>query len=104
MDIYRYGAQTVPALASARFISRQIIQTQVNELKKEGYMRTEKNPEHKRSVLINLTGEGRRVVQKMIDDENAYIEQLGWLPDASELSTCRQVLDAIYEHLNVDAK
>ena len=52
MDL-RHGPQTVPALAATRFISRQIIQTQVNELK--GRSRLENNPEHKRSMLIALT-------------------------------------------------
>jgi len=103
MDLHRYGPQTVPALASARFISRQIIQTQVNELKKAGYLRAEKNPEHKRSVLIVLTAAGQALVETMIESENDFIEQLGWLPDVKDLSTCRQVLDSIYDRLDVEA-
>ncbi len=102
MDLHRYGPQTVPALASARFISRQIIQTQVNELKKEGYMTTKPNPEHKRSVLIALTAKGQREVQDMVARENEFIEQVGWLPDASELATCKKVLDEIYEKLAIE--
>jgi DNA-binding MarR family transcriptional regulator len=100
MDLHRNGPQTVPALASARFISRQIIQTQVNELKKEGYLKSEPNPEHKRSVLITLTASGKATVKQMIKAENAYMEHLGWLPDADGVRTCRAVLDEIYERLD----
>jgi DNA-binding MarR family transcriptional regulator len=102
MDLHRNGAQTVPALAAARFISRQIIQTQVNELKQEGYLQTAPNPEHKRSVLITLTACGKAMVKKMIQAENAYIENLGWLPDSDGVRTCQQVLDEIYERLDDD--
>jgi len=99
MDLHRYGAQTVPALASARCISRQITQTQVNDLKAEGLVTAKRNPEHKRSVLIDLTTKGRRCVDAMIARENAFMEQLDWLPEADELATCRRVLDRIYAEL-----
>lgn len=99
MDLRRYGSQTVPALAASRFISRQIIQTQVNELKKEGLVQAEQNPEHKRSVLIALTNEGDALVDSMVARENEFIAQLGWLPEPAALSGCQQVLDEIYERL-----
>ena len=103
MDLNRNGPQTVPALAAARFISRQIIQTQVNELKVEGYLKASPNPEHKRSVLIALTPTGKAMVKKMIEAENKFIRKLGWLPKAEEVSTCQSVLDEIYERLDQDA-
>ena len=99
MDLRRYGPQTVPALAASRFISRQIIQTQVNELKKEGLVSSEPNPEHKRSMLIKLTGVGDGLLDEMIARENAFIAALGWLPDPNELSRCQGILDEIYEKL-----
>lgn len=101
MDIHRYGPQTVPSLASTRFISRQIIQTQVNDLKKAELLEAKPNPEHKRSVLIALTEKGQREVDAMIARENAFLQELGWLPEPSELGICRQVLDQIYEKLEV---
>lgn len=99
MDLQRYGPQTVPALAAARFISRQIIQTQVNELTELGYTEARDNPEHKRSSLIALTARGGKLVREMTERENAFIQQIGWLPDAQELQICRQVLDAIDDKL-----
>ncbi len=99
MDLRRYGPQTVPDLASARFISRQIIQTQINELKKEGYVEGRSNPEHKRSKLIALTQEGEAFVDAMIAREHDYMDQVDWLPDPEQLHTCVAVLDAIYDKL-----
>ena len=99
MDLRRYGPQTVPALAASRFISRQIIQTQVNELKKVGLVRSEPNPEHKRSVLIKLTDVGDELLDEMIARENTLIATLGWLPDPEKLTQCQDVLDEIHEKL-----
>jgi DNA-binding MarR family transcriptional regulator len=101
MDLHRCGPQTVPALAAARFISRQIIQTQVNDLAQLGYVLATPNPGHKRSSLISLTASGRKLVDQMIVRENALIAELGWLPEAGELATCVKVLDAIHSHLEV---
>lgn len=102
MDLYRIGPQTVPALAASRYISRQIIQTQVNELKREGYLKSIENPEHKRSRLIALTKAGDQLVQSMIRAENAFIDSLGWLPDSRELSQSIRLLDEIYARLDAE--
>ncbi|MGJ8639777.1 MAG: MarR family winged helix-turn-helix transcriptional regulator [Opitutaceae bacterium] len=99
MDIDRDGAQTVPKLAASRYVSRQIIQTQVNELTDGGYLKTKKNPEHKRSSLIDLTASGRNLVKTMQQSESAFINELGWLPESEDLSTCQRVLDEIYGKL-----
>ena len=99
MDLRRYGPQTVPDLAAARFISRQIIQTQVNELSQTGLMEARANPAHKRSKLIALTRKGERLVESMIQNESEYMDRLGWLPASDELEVCVAVLDTINERL-----
>ena len=35
----------------------------------------------------------------MIERENAFIQQVGWLPQAEALQNCRQVLDDISDKL-----
>jgi len=100
LDLQREGPQTVPALAASRYISRQIIQTQVNELKKGGYVEARSNPEHKRSLLIALTTKGEATVAAMIQAEDAYIRKLGWLPEADQLESAIELLDSIYERIN----
>jgi DNA-binding MarR family transcriptional regulator len=87
-------------LAAARCISRQIIQSQVNELKKAGYLQSLANPAHKRSKLISLTDSGQKQVDSMIAVENAFIQELGWLPERAALHECREVLESICERLD----
>ncbi len=99
MDLHRYGPQTVPALAATRFISRQITQTQINELLKAGYVQTRENPGHKRSKLIELTAAGAEFLQELSRREQAFMAEQAWLPDAERLDECIQVLDGIYEQL-----
>lgn len=95
MDLEREGPKTVPSLAAVRYVSRQIIQTQVNELVNAGLAKAKANPEHKRSSLIVLTAKGTKLVKEMAAREDAFIQKLGWLPDAKALRTCIDVLDAI---------
>lgn len=102
MDLRRGGEQTVPALAASRFISRQIIQTQVNELKKAGLVELATNPEHKRSWLVRLTSDGEAFLDSLIEVEMAFMEGLGWLPDVGAIDQCKDFLDTIYERLEVD--
>ena len=101
MDLHRYGPQTVPQLAAERFISRQIIQSQVNELQRSGYLMSQPNPAHKRSSLIALTDSGHRLVRHMIAAEQAYLEKTGWVPDADEVANCIDLLDEIFVRLGV---
>ena len=101
MDIEREGPQTVPMLASLRYVSRQIIQTQVNELLELKYLVSKDNPGHKRSSLIALTRTGKQLVKRMQTAEIEYLKQLKWLPDPDDLSKCLEVLDRIYEKLEV---
>lgn len=99
MDLHRYGPRTVPALAASRCISRQIIQAQVNELKQAGYLESRPNPEHKRSKLIALTPFGQAQVDAMMETENAFLQELDWLPERPVLQDCREVLESICERL-----
>ncbi len=99
MDLHRYGLQTVPTLASQRFISRQITQTQINELLDAGYVQTRENPEHKRSKLIELTPAGVHFLQELSRREQAFMAEQDWLPEVDQLDACIEVLDGIYEQL-----
>jgi DNA-binding MarR family transcriptional regulator len=54
------GPRTVPELARERAVSRQHIQTLVNELAAASLAEARPNPSHRRSPLIALTGEGQR--------------------------------------------
>ncbi|NQY31679.1 MAG: MarR family transcriptional regulator [Coraliomargarita sp.] len=99
MDLQRYGPQTVPALARSRFISRQIIQTQINELVRAGFVESKPNPEHKRSKLIALTDAGIDFLKQLSSRERDYMDSMDWSPDSKEVAGCIATLDEIYEQL-----
>ncbi len=59
--IHEHGAQTVPDIARAKSVTRQHIQTIVDQLLDRGLVEQRANPTHKRSYLIALTRDGRKV-------------------------------------------
>lgn len=63
--LVRYGAQTVPALARARGVTRQHVQEVVDALVDEGLASRMRNPAHARSLLVVATARGEESVRKM---------------------------------------
>ena len=58
--LVRDGAQSVPAIARARLVSRQHIQKLVDELAKKRMVELRPNPAHKTSPLVDVTIQGER--------------------------------------------
>ena len=95
------GPATVPRIARARGVSRQHVQTVVNSFLAHGWAERTTNPEHKRSQLVHLTRDGRRLLREMNRREQRIWRRLdlevkrGDLEAASEvLSHVRQLLDS----------
>jgi DNA-binding MarR family transcriptional regulator len=63
--VSHHGPTTVPEIARARRVTRQHIQTAVNELLALSLMAYEPNPQHRRSHLVALTGAGARTIDEM---------------------------------------
>jgi DNA-binding MarR family transcriptional regulator len=57
-------------------VSRQHIQTLVNELLKLGLVIRKPNPMHKRSRLVGLTPEGHRTISGMLERETELLQDL----------------------------
>ena len=74
--LYHFGPQTVPQMARARPVSRQYIQTLVNELADEGLVGSISNPAHKRSHLVRLTERGEATVEEMIKRQKKIVSRL----------------------------
>jgi DNA-binding MarR family transcriptional regulator len=72
----RFGPQTVPQMARSRPVSRQYIQTIVNQLLDGGYVRFSENPAHKRSPLVNLTERGKDLLDIMSQREEELLSRL----------------------------
>jgi DNA-binding MarR family transcriptional regulator len=62
MSLRKLGLSTVPQLARIREVSRQYVQTSVNELERRGLVALHDNPAHKRSRLVGLTPAGEVLI------------------------------------------
>jgi len=93
--LHRYGPQTVPQIARARFSSRQNIQILINRLKEEGLVEFVTNPEHKRSALVRLTALGHAALVEATAEDAKLSNEL--LPAFSpiELSSATEVLNRL---------
>jgi DNA-binding MarR family transcriptional regulator len=98
--LQRYGPQTVPQIARARFSSRQNIQILINRLKEEGLVEFVGNPDHKRSALVRLTNRGQVAIAQATVEESRLSTEL--LPSFSqtELSYATEVLNKLRKLLD----
>lgn len=88
----RNGPSTVPAIAARRFVSRQHIQSLVNELLERRLVELAENPAHKRSSLVGLTPEGARAIQRMQDREAKVLAGADFGLRASDLRAASHTL------------
>lgn len=63
------GPRTVPELARERQVSRQHVQTVVNDLLAAGLVEASPNPSHRRSPILAVTAEARRRLKLMGERE-----------------------------------
>jgi DNA-binding MarR family transcriptional regulator len=90
-----HGPATVPAIGDRLDLARQGVQRHVNDLLRLGYVESQPNPAHRRSVLIVLTGSGTEVIGRIRDDELRQLATLA--PDCTEqeIATAAKVLAAL---------
>ncbi len=96
-NIDRLGPQTVPQMARDRPVSRQHIQTLVNELAKEGLVDFIDNPAHKRSSLVHLTRKGKVTLDAMNQREAKLLGALDTGIAEKDLRTAAAVLRRLRE-------
>ncbi len=68
-----HGPTTVPDIARQRGVSRQHIQSIVNQLADRGYTELQANPAHRRSHRIALTATGVSVIDAAIENERSLL-------------------------------
>ena len=71
------GGATVSDLARTLGVSRQAVQRIVNDMRADGLVWTSANPNHRRSPLIQLTGNGARARELAAERQKAWAEALG---------------------------
>ncbi len=67
------GPATVPAIARARYVTRQHMQVLVNGLLDLKLVELLENPAHRRSPLVGLTPAGMRKLQRMLAKERRVL-------------------------------
>lgn len=70
------GGMTVPHLAKIRHLSRQSVQVLVDQMIETGWVQTKPNPFHKKSMLIELTEEGKKAYRNMQEQEIKHMKKL----------------------------
>ncbi|MGD8328356.1 MAG: MarR family winged helix-turn-helix transcriptional regulator [Acidobacteriota bacterium] len=91
-SLRRDGPQTMPEMARRRPVSRQYIQTLVNDLRAGGYVEMVDNPAHKRSKLVRLTAAGKALIETMEERERGAINALQLDLSATRLRDASEVL------------
>jgi DNA-binding MarR family transcriptional regulator len=93
------GPRTVPQLARARPVSRQHIQTVVNELAAAGLAETQANPSHRRSPLIVLTVAGQQRLRLAQQREAKLLASLAPSVSPVELAAAMRLFDRLEREL-----
>jgi len=93
------NGRTVPDLARDRGVSRQHIQSAINELVGAGLVAPVRNPSHRRSALFVLTDEGQRRLRMITEREAQYLTRLAPAISHLELAAATRLLDHLERDL-----
>ncbi|KAA3640230.1 MAG: MarR family transcriptional regulator [Proteobacteria bacterium] len=86
---------TVPDIARMMGQSRQAVQRLANEMKKEGLIKTQANPEHKRSKQLRLTESGRKMYAAIMQKYIPWINAIGEEFSSADLTRVSAVLQKL---------
>ena len=67
---------TLANLARQRYITRQHAWKMIQDISKAGFVRDKPNPSHKRSMLVNLTHDGRDYIEQHDARVTAFLTDL----------------------------
>jgi DNA-binding MarR family transcriptional regulator len=93
--LHARGPMTVPQMGRAQALSRQFLQRMVNEASARGLAESVPNPAHKRSRLIRLTDEGRRLVEALRGRELAMLGPAAADLTDADVDVCLRVLSRL---------
>jgi DNA-binding MarR family transcriptional regulator len=93
--LWKNGEATVPQIARSRHVTRQHIQSLVNELLTLRLVGLGDNPAHRRSALVGLTREGERAFRRMRDAERRALGGLKMDANQADLDAAARTLRAV---------
>jgi len=86
---------SVPAIAGKYRTSRQHVQVTANALLARGLLRSEPNPQHKRSPLMRLSEHGRDAFAEIRRNEESLIDKLFLDLDQQDIESTRRSLQTL---------
>lgn len=86
------GAQTVPAIARSKGVSRQHIQVNMDALLAKGLAESRDNPAHKRSPLFALTASGEEMFAVVQQRDAAVLERVAKSFDTTTMQAAGKAL------------
>ena len=84
--------RTAPDLAQERGTARQHVQRVINRLLDQDLVRVEENPDHKRSVLYQLTPKGKTIFAEIRQREAAPMRSLSETFSQADVAAAAEVL------------
>ena len=99
LHLERGGEQSVPQIARAHGVTRQYVQTLVNELRARELVLTTPNPAHKRSPLVGLTDSGKWAAQVVLETQRVFLSHLDEEVSEARLRSAASVLRRIVRAL-----
>ena len=94
------GPTPVPRIARSRGVSRQHIQSIVNELLHEGLVELRDNPAHRRSCLVALTAAGGATIAGIRDTERTVLGDAFSDIEADAVRAATQTLRAVRRRID----
>ncbi len=89
------GALTVPEIARMMGQSRQAVQRLSNEMKEEGLVETQTNPDHKRAKKLVLSENGKAIYALVMHRQIPWVNSIADQFEASELELASSVLQKL---------
>lgn len=93
LDLLRQNdSRTVPQLAQALGLTRQVVQRSVDDAEARGFVQLLANPAHRRSSLVALTQSGRAAVEEQRAKERALLQRVADAVSPADVTGCVVVL------------
>lgn len=99
LSVVSVGSWTVPQAARRLGVSRQAVQRVADDLRAEGLARFVDNPHHRRSPLLEPTGNGRAALSTITDAAREWHAEVARAVKPSELHRTRTTLRRLIEEV-----
>ncbi|WP_300037103.1 MarR family transcriptional regulator [uncultured Roseobacter sp.] len=96
---YAEQPESVAWHARSLGVHRQGVQRIVNEMRKEGIVDFQPNPQHKRAHLVVLTAQGQKLYEAAIARQNPWVNDLSQGLSAAEIAAAHKVIGLLRARL-----